>query len=119
MKFEDKITYFRDHMGKIGIRERHAIPYYYRLFWKLGWQVPPPFFNSFQVNAVIDGFAIGGLWGILCWFVTWLIGDSEAWEFPIWFGVGFVTFGLFQAFLWHRKKKKYDLGKWDEYPSSI
>ncbi len=120
MKFEEKVQCFRNQLKQLGIRELYAIPFYYKLFWKIGIQIPPPYFNSFLLNTMIHGIIISLFWSFWFWLLPFSFGDETSYESMLTsFTVFFLLFGPTHAFEWHRKKKKWGFGRWIYYPDNV
>ena len=120
MKFTEKVKYFRNQLKELGIREFYAIPFYYKLFWKMGLHLPPPYFNNFLINAVIHGIIFGIFWSFLFWLIPYVVGEVRSLDSVLLdFLIGFILFGPTHAYDWHRKSKKWNFGKWVNYPDSV
>ncbi len=123
MLLAEKIEYFKADFSKRGINEYVAAPPPWRLAWKLGFDVPPPYFWAFSQLVLYGGgqLAIVGvvIAGIAETLFGWSPGDvlvSIVVLFPITAILVGVPFGLCVAPYYRHTARKLNLPPWDEYP---
>ena len=70
-----KVDHLIEELGHKGVGYYTAGPPLFRLLWKLGSDIPPPFFLEFRKLALMIGtfFGVleGLLWGMVMWFSSW------------------------------------------------
>jgi len=123
MEFEKKIEIYIQDMTERGWKKWSSSPPLYRLFWKLGWKVPPPIFNSFGKN-----FVLHGLWfGVFMWFWFLLINLFETKYLNLYIIILLTTVsavvaglisGALMAWFFRRKNRKLGMGDWENYTGS-
>jgi uncharacterized membrane protein YhdT len=69
MTHRQKVNHLIEELGKQGVDSDTAAPPLFRLFWKLGLNLAPPFFLRFGITALVMGTCFGvleiPLWVIL------------------------------------------------------
>jgi len=106
---------FRD-LAQRGVGRWTFAPPVYRLLWKLGFEVPPPLFSSFNHLLIVQGTTFGTLWG----FSTWLLLFTFFPVFPAWIFLllaipAGVLFGLCMAAIYRWQARSLKLPNWSEY----
>ena len=117
MQFSEKIEYLIKDLEAKGEKKSNAAPPLYKLFWRIGWELPPPIFASFLQNTIIQGVLFGIPWGMFMWFVLWRRQNGHLWVACLAAAFAGISFGIIMAHLWSKKNKKLGLGSWDQYPS--
>jgi hypothetical protein len=92
------------------------VPFGLRFLWRIGIDVPPPYFVRFWGNALLIGIPMTIIYGIIFWLLIWsrhgssTVGTLEA----IGLGLGI---GINYALNYKRLRGKYNLPSWDEINS--
>ncbi len=117
MTHDEKVAFLLKELGQKGISQYTTAPPLYRLLWRLGIKVKPPFFVSFWFLAVTMGGYFGVFWGIFMWFVFWQqrLPVSVALESAVFAGV---LFGLSMAAYYRWRAGKLGLPRWEDYPAA-
>lgn len=71
MKFNEKTKYLEQLLVESGEKKAWGSPPLYKLFWKFGWEIPPPLFQSFKMNFLCFGGYFGIFWGTTMYFFFW------------------------------------------------
>jgi len=102
-------------MEKTGIMRSNYAPPYLRLFWRMGFDVPPPHFAPFWQNALFAGifYAVG--WGASMYFFTWSKSAMSATAMLNSAGIAGILFGLALASYYAHGKRKHGLPSWREF----
>ncbi|MDF7809069.1 DUF6404 family protein [Pontiellaceae bacterium B12219] len=118
MNFKDKIESLEKFLIESGEKKGLASPPLFRLFWKLGSNIPPPLFLSFKMNAL----CFGGPFSVIMGFIYFsMLGFRSEYHDPLIdiaaaIVTGFV-FGWAMAWTIEKKKQKLKLGRWDQFPT--
>jgi Family of unknown function (DUF6404) len=89
------------------------VPMGLRLLWRIGIDIPPPYFISFYGNVFLVGTPMALLYGFTFWFFIWSRQSSSITMWLLAVALG-LSFGLTQAAKYKRLKGKYSLPSWDE-----
>lgn len=54
-----------------GINPYRSAPPLYRLYWRLGWRIQPPHYQSFTTIVLSQGLLYGLSFGLILWFGFW------------------------------------------------
>ena len=112
MKTENEIKAYIEKLHQQGVRENMAVPPYYRLMWKIGLDIPPPFNQGFWLSALIPGIIFAIFYPLVVWILNTLI---PTWDTPTTFFNVITTstiVGLVMAGLTKWKSKKLDVPEW-------
>ncbi len=107
----ERLAAMRRQLTELGIADSTAAPPLWKLFWRMGWAVPPPPFMGFgQVTLLMGGF-FGVFWGLLMWLFLW----SQQ-GMPVWIAVATAVlagaaFGVCMAIYFRRVARKHGLGR--------
>lgn len=121
MTHAEKLAHFEKQLEERGYWKANAEPPVFRLLWKLGVEVPPPYFLSFGQAWIVAGAPFGFLMGLFCVGLFSFFSDSAMALF-FWPSVGAsaltcgTLFGLCMAFWWGRQRDQLGLPSWQEYP---
>lgn len=112
---QDKGEEFIKEMAHFGVHPSAAVPPMYRLFWRMGIELPPPLFQSSREIV----FFVGGPFGVLFGVGVYLM-QSQAQRMPLVVAVvcaviAGALFGLAVAWYYHRMAQQYVLPSWSEY----
>ncbi|MDF7809583.1 DUF6404 family protein [Pontiellaceae bacterium B12219] len=119
MKFKDKIQTVEKMLVERGEKKRLASPPLFRLFWKLGWKIPPPLFQSFKINFLCFGGSFSVIMGIIYYFMLGMRSEHHDPQLDIIaILVSGLFFGLATAWTIEKKKQKLNLSKWDQFPTN-
>ena len=105
----DRVAAMRRQLTELGIANSTAAPPLWKLFWRMGWAVPPPPFMGFgQITLLMGGF-FGVFWGLLMWLFLW----SQQ-GMPVWIAVAAAllagtAFGVCMAIYFRRIARKHGL----------
>ena len=113
MNHREKIEYLINDFQVRGLKKGMAAPPVYRLLLKLGFEIPPPAFQSTKRRLLITSLTQSSLWGLMMYsFVV----DEWFWEFPLLCA----GFGVYMAitfdFLSYGSIRRLNLPSWDQYP---
>jgi|SRR5215210_2188925 len=104
-------------LGQQGVSPYASAPPLFRLLWRLGLNVPPPFFLGFLPLTLLTGTFFGVLWGVVMWFWVWQgegLAASLAVPTSVFAGL---LFGLGMAWLVRREAARLGLPtSWEDYP---
>jgi hypothetical protein len=116
MTHAEKVVYYIRDMQRRGVGPYTSAPPLFRLLWRLGLEVPPPFFLGFWSVLLVSGalFALG--WGscMWCWFGL-PSGGMLALHVAVSLLAG-LAFGACMAAFSRWTARRYDLPPWDRYP---
>lgn len=98
-----------------GISEYDAAPPIYRLLWKIGIKVRPPYFQPFFTIFLFQGLGFGLVFGGLMWLVLWRASGIPAGIAIIAALVAGLAFGLSMAFHFKQQARKLNLPSWRRY----
>ena len=110
---EERLEIALNLLKEKNVKKGLAFPALFRLLWKLGINVPPPYFNSYLGNSLLSAlymFVFLGLWMKL--FVWDESGHLLRELFLVLLSA--CLFGLFAASMIEKKKVSLDLPKWEE-----
>lgn len=116
MTHQEKIDHLIAAMRRKGISPFTAAPPIYRLFWRIGINVPPPFFQSFFSLFLIMGVGFGVGWGVLMRLAALLLPIlrlSYLGSSTVFAGL---LFGCAMAAYFKRESKRLKLPPWNHYP---
>jgi hypothetical protein len=109
-KFEAAVA----EMDAAGIWRSNSLPPYLKLGRKLGFELPPPYYQPFASVAVVFGLYFGTIWGILMSVVMWRPQAMPVALQIITATLAGFSFGLAMA-LWYRHvHKKHGLSQWQD-----
>ncbi|GAB6091510.1 DUF6404 family protein [Spirochaeta dissipatitropha] len=114
MKHKEKVQHMINHLESNGIKPFTAAPPLYRLAWKSGWNIRPPFFQSFISIIVFTGLCVGVLFGIIQLLLQSYSGTEliiNSFQFGLIFGFGMALYYRFKA-------RKLKLPEWCNYPET-
>lgn len=101
MARSEKVKSMLAELKEQGVSDDLASPPLWRFLWRLGLNVPPPFYLPWYFNALIFGAGFGGIY----YYFSLLKFD---WTFP-WVFSMCVAFGLSIAIYYVRKARKLNL----------
>ncbi len=121
MTHQDKLAHFDALLEERGLWKSNAKPPAFWLLWKLGFEVPPPYFLAFTQAWIGAGVSFGLPFGVAAGLIRYfLVGGWKAfslWSFMAFAGVaGGTAFGLCMAYIWGWQREKLDLPPWSEFP---
>src|SRR5262249_49975063 len=124
MSHAARVEFMLRNLGRRGIRPTTAAPPFFRLLWKLGYEVPPPLFLGFGKNALLMGgtyglVMAGAIYLFLLSFVTLAKPYSLLGLFAgfLWFVLLFgIPFGLAMAAVVRWTARPLALPAWRDYP---
>ncbi|MFT3670040.1 MAG: DUF6404 family protein [Pseudoxanthomonas sp.] len=111
-EFESRLTKALEHLEATGMRRSTYAPPMFRLFWKMGVQVPPPHMNGFIANVVMIGVFFAVFWGLVMWLILWFWQDRP---FAMMATVSAVTgllFGVITASSMAYQARQHDVPRW-------
>jgi hypothetical protein len=117
MTHDEKVAYLMKDLGQKSVGQYTVAPPLYRLLWRLGVAVKPPYFAGFWSLVIITAVPFGIFWGIFMWFLIWRQNT------PVGPAIGFAAlagllFGFVNAVHIRRRARKLALPRWDDYPLS-
>ena len=105
-------------LAKAGIRRSNYEPPFLRLFWKFGFNVPPPHFASFWSNVVFMGSFFGVLWGVIVWMLVWSLEGETLGVVALAAVLAGTFIGLAMASYYAYGRRKHKLPSWQELGAS-
>jgi len=117
MTHQEKVGHFIEKMKSLGVGTSRTSPLFFRLLWKLGFQIPPPLFINYKTRGLIIGIFSGIGFELL--HLVPLFGTPR--QFSIYtFIIEGLIFGSLLGYsmaMWHKhQNEKYDLPDWKDYP---
>ena len=115
----EKVDHLLSELTAKGIGQYTIAPPMFRMFWKLGIEIPPPFFIPFLPLALLFGLPFGAAMAIFFWLSDlWLSrGWSEEVFFVILIGSG-AAFGLTLSAYCRLQASRLRLNRWNNYGNS-
>lgn len=101
-----------------GMRAGNYSPPAVRLFWRLGFKVPPPHFASFTAMALFNGTWFAVAWGSTMWLFVWRSQGMLLGAAAVGAAIAGAFFGLVMAGYYAHGRKKYQLPTWESLLSS-
>ncbi|MES2070275.1 MAG: DUF6404 family protein [Pseudomonadota bacterium] len=90
-------------------------PLLVRLLWRMGFDIPPPYFGSFLGNAFRMGMFFSAVWGVIMWVSVWSHqGKSPMSALIATAGAGFF-YGIVMGGYFAYGKHKHQLPSWREF----
>jgi hypothetical protein len=135
MTHQQKVDHLIEELGQQGVGSYTVAPPFWRLLWRLGLKVPPPFFLGFRKLSLLMGTYFGVVWAVLfnvsmgVW-VWWQIGGlglaglvgalvGAVLLVPLSAVVAGVPFGLFMAGIYRWRAARFELpSSWEDYPQA-
>jgi Family of unknown function (DUF6404) len=114
MTHEEKVERFEQLLRDRGYWVSNAIPPLWRLLWRIGAEVPPPYFLSFSSAFLFSGVPFGILWAVFMWITVWhgrplpVVVVSAV--------IAALLFGLIMGGFWRSKSRKLRLPSWQKFP---
>jgi len=100
------------HLLSLGIPREDIAPRLQRGLWRLGLDVPPPFFASFWQNFFVTGVCYVVMWGGPMWALHWSKDGMSPLIGVICAIVAGAIFGLISATSCEKAKRKNGLPAW-------
>ena len=108
----ERIVAMRRHLAECGVPDSTAAPPLWKLFWRMGFAVPPPpFMGAGRITLVMGGF-FGVFWGLVMWLIMWSRQGMTVWIAVAAAAVAGAAFGLSMAFYFRRLARKHGLAAW-------
>lgn len=134
MTHQEKVEYLIEELGHQGEGAYTVAPPLFRMLWRIGREVPPPFFIGFGKLSFLMGTFFGVLWAVLfnvfmgVW-VWWQAGLDLAGLVgalvgamllvPLSAVIAGVPFGLIMAWYYRWRAQRLGLASsWEDYPRS-
>jgi hypothetical protein len=96
-----------------GVAWHTAAPPHYRLFWVLGWHIPPMLFQSFLGIVLVNGLFFGLGFAAMAWVAE---RHHAAVELMLTFGtVGGLVVGLICGIIYRFQAWRLGLPRWADY----
>jgi hypothetical protein len=118
MTHHQKVEQLIAELKQKGLSPLIVAPPLFRLFWKLGVNVKPPFFMGFLSLTLMMGLYVGVAVYVALWLMQWL----RLWQpqgSALHLGLSALSgllLGLEFAFLFRKTAKKLGLSHWSSYP---
>jgi hypothetical protein len=111
----EKVDRLLSELTAKGISQYTIAPPMFRMFWKLGIEIPPPFFIPFLPLALLFGLPFGATMAIFFWLSSlWLsLVWSEDFFFVILIGSG--AAGLTLSAYCRLQASRLRLNRWNNY----
>jgi hypothetical protein len=115
----EKVDHLLSELTAKGINQYTIAPPMFRMFWKLGIEIPPPFFIPFLPLALLFGLPFGAAMAIFFWLSSlWLsLVWSEEEFFVILIGAS-AACGLTLSAYCRLRASTLRLNRWNNYGNS-
>jgi hypothetical protein len=117
MTHQQKVDRLIADLGKRGVGPYTVAPPLFRLLWRLGINVPPPFFLRFLTILFFTGSYFAVFWGLAMWVIQWHRWHQPELALITAAGAG-LFFGLFMATYYRWKAARLGLKLWENYPGA-
>jgi membrane associated rhomboid family serine protease len=117
MNHKEKIERLLDDLGRRGINRYTIAPPLYRLLWRLGFEIKPPFFAGFWAIAISMGLFFGIFWGVFMWLLLWQRQGIPIVAVAVISAIAGLCFGLSMACYYRWRSRKLALPSWEDYPA--
>ena len=87
----------------------------YRLFWKLGWQVPPPLMADFLSIVLLMGGFFGVFWGLAMWLLMWGRAGMPVTMVAVIAWVAGASFGVIMAAILRAQARNKGIPAWKDF----
>ncbi len=119
---EQKIAYMMKDLGERGLQEGGIAPIIYKVLWRFGINVVPPYFSTFWYLFLMRGVMYGMLFALISLPLAYIISDGPFRGFSIMsllsmFVFAGVVFGLPVSVYYRIKANKLNLPPWSKYGS--
>ena len=118
MTLQEKVDAFVNDLAQRGVGKYTSAPPLYRLFWRLGIEVPPPHFAGFWSLTMVMGGYFAILWGLFMWLLGWPRKDTPIAITVVTALFAGLLFGVIMAALYRRRAQKLALPRWEDYLAS-
>jgi len=115
MTHAEKVDAFARELEQRGFWLSNAIPPFTRLLWKLGYEVPPPYFLLFRTAVLHAGAAFGLVFGGGAGAVLYIADEMPLFVWPLSVVISGAFFGLGMACFWAFQRRRLGLPRWSEY----
>src|SRR5262245_22876138 len=112
----EKITLAVEELSARKVRKATAAPLPYRLFWRLGFAIPPPLFQSFLGLLILHGTLFGILMGAILACVDRRLAPDGATFFGT---IGGAIFGVVMATHFRLEARRLGLPNWRSFPFGL
>lgn len=112
MPSKDQIARYISRLEEQGVSRKVSAPPLYRLIWRLGVDVAPPFNQSLLGNTFFLGSFFAVLFGILMWLFHPQQPDKPTEAAILSTFIGGAIFGVCMAFYYRFKSRSVDVPKW-------
>lgn len=116
MTHREKVDRLLSDLAQRGVGRYTAAPPLYRLLWRLGIEVPPPFFASFRSLALLMGVLFGVAWGLFMWLLVWRPDHVPPALAAATALIAGTLFGVIMAAYYRWRASKLALPRWEDYP---
>ena len=118
MTHTEKLTAMHAHLPRLGLGRYTFAPPIYRLLWRFGIEISPPYFTPFVPLAIFQAVSFGLVMAGLMWFIDVLFPGSSPFS-----GVGIVkaaslsavVFGFTIAVVIRLQARRRRLPLWKDY----
>ena len=107
MSHTEKIQRKFDDLSRRGIGAWTFAPPLYRLFWRLGSEIPPPHFSTFSFLALFQGSFFGLSLGVLMALMFWAGLSTQLWQLTATAIVAGILFGLCMAIYYRFQARRH------------
>jgi len=114
MGFKERYEFAVRELEAEKIGKRIYCPPVFRLFYQMGFSVPPPHYNAFIKNALLMAGPSSLAFWLFMFFIIWRNPDKTLSEIIL---IGFsiaILFGILMASHYKSDAKKHKLTPWDE-----
>jgi Family of unknown function (DUF6404) len=118
MRHDQKLAYFEQMLRDRGDCVADGLPPAWRLLWKLGGKMPPPYFLPLPIGILAAGLPFGLSLGLIMSLVSRFSPDlvgSRIWLTAI---ISGSFFGVFMAWFWRSRSRKLQLPDWKRFPGT-
>lgn len=115
MTHSEKLGKMQKHLAELGISPSTTAPPIWKLFWRLGVDIPPPLFMGFWPSALFMGSFFGVFWDLFMWLFLWSRQGMLIWLVLGAAAFAGVLFGLCMAIYFRYLARKHNLPSWTAY----
>lgn len=115
MDAREKIEAALAHLKERGVKPMTAAPPVWRLFWRLGVDVPPPHFLGFGPHTLLLGLLFLVPWLLCGGAFLMLVGAPVRWSFAVGGVFTALLFGALNAAHAHWRAARLGLPSWRDF----
>jgi len=115
MTHREKVKLWSRQAAANGLGRFRVTPLQWRIFWLVGWRLPPPHFLSFAANFLVFGASFALIWA--AYLVTSRYRSITSLRAVVEISIFGVVFGAAIAGVVWYQARKLQLPRWGSYPA--